>query len=47
MLLGASLSGKLKEQLEKLKPRLEHTRIFNAASSLNKFWNTKELSKRI
>ena len=54
--LGASLSGEIyeqiKEQLEQVKVNLElvkvlleQVRIFNAASSFNKFWNTKVLPK--
>ena len=53
--LGASLLGNLlrgkgkiravKSQLEQAKAQLEQVRIFNAASSSNKFSNTKVLSK--
>ena len=48
--LGASFLGNLlagKAKLEQVKAQLELDRIFNAASSFNKFWNTKVLSKQI
>ena len=49
-LLGNLLTGKgkiraVKSQLEQAKAQLEQVRIFNAASSSNKFSNTKVLSK--
>ena len=49
-LLGNLLTGKgkiraVKSKLEQAKAQLEQVRIFNAASSSNKFSNTKVLSK--
>ena len=49
-LLGNLLTGKtqierVKVQLEQVKAQLELAKIFNTASSFNKFWNTKILSK--
>ena len=43
ILLGDLLTGK--EQLELVNAWLEQAKTFNAATSFNKFWNTKVLSK--
>ena len=51
MLLGTlstSLLGnlwKVKVQLEQVEALLQQVKIFNAASSFNKFWNTKVILK--
>ena len=42
--LGNRLTGKV--QLEQEKALLEQVKIFNAASSFYKIWNTTVLSKR-
>ena len=43
-LLGILLTGKAQKEL--VKAQLEQARIFNAASSFKKLWNTKLLSRR-
>ena len=45
MLTGKGTSRSGEAQIEQVKNQLEQDRVFNAASSFSKFWNTKVSSK--